>query len=57
VLAGGPATEGRQRNLDIAPAQLPPRGPVFVGSTAEVAVATARHREHDAAQAAQPVEA
>jgi hypothetical protein len=31
--------------------------PVFLGSKAEVAAATACHREHDAAAAARPVEA
>jgi fructose-1,6-bisphosphatase I len=55
--AGGAATDGRQRLLDVAPSQLHQRVPVFLGSRAEVAVATGYHRQHDAAAAAPPVEA
>ena len=46
--AGGAATDGRQRILDIQPAQLHQRVPVFLGSRNEVAEATRYHREHDA---------
>ena len=46
--AGGAATDGRQRILDIEPGQLHQRVPVFLGSRNEVAEATRCHREHDA---------
>jgi len=46
--AGGAATDGRQRILDIQPEQLHQRVPVFLGSRNEVAEATRYHREHDA---------
>lgn len=49
--AGGAATDGRGRILDIAPTMLHQRVPVFLGSKAEVEVATRQHREHDAAHA------
>ncbi len=45
--AGGAATDGRRRILDIEPAQLHQRVPVFLGSKAEVEVATRRHLDHD----------
>ena len=45
--AGGAATNGRERILDIAPTQLHQRVPVFLGSKNEVAEATRYHREHD----------
>ena len=45
--AGGAATDGRERILDIAPTQLHQRVPVFLGSKNEVAEATRYHREHD----------
>jgi len=48
--AGGKATTGRERILDVQPTALHQRVPVFLGSAAEVDVATAYHREHDAAQ-------
>jgi fructose-1,6-bisphosphatase I len=48
--AGGAATNGRNRILDVAPTQLHQRVPVFLGSKAEVEVATRYHREHDARQ-------
>lgn len=54
--AGGAATDGRGRILEIAPAQLHQRVPVFLGSRAEVAAATGYHRQHDAAAGA-PLEA
>ena len=46
--AGGAATNGRERILDIVPTQLHQRVPVFLGSKAEVEVASRYHREHDA---------
>ncbi|WP_313317982.1 class 1 fructose-bisphosphatase [Stenotrophomonas sp.] len=46
--AGGAATNGRERILDIAPTQLHQRVPVFLGSKNEVAEATRYHRDHDA---------
>ena len=46
--AGGAATNGRQRILDIAPEQLHQRVPVFLGSRNEVAEATRYHTEFDA---------
>jgi fructose-1,6-bisphosphatase I len=52
--AGGAATNGRMRILDVAPEHLHQRLPVFLGSKAEVAVATRYHREHDATTPAQP---
>jgi fructose-1,6-bisphosphatase I len=55
--AGGAATNGRTRIMDIAPTQLHQRVPVFLGSQAEVAVATHYHRGHDAATTAQPIHA
>ena len=46
--AGGAATSGRDRILDIAPGQLHQRVPVFLGSKSEVETATRYHRDHDA---------
>ncbi len=46
--AGGAATNGRERILDIAPTQLHQRVPVFLGSKNEVAEATRYHLAHDA---------
>ena len=46
--AGGAATTGRQRILDVVPEQLHQRVPVFLGSKNEVERATAFHREADA---------
>ena len=46
--AGGAATNGRSRILDIAPEHLHQRVPVFLGSKNEVAAATRYHRDHDA---------
>ena len=46
--AGGAATDGRRRILDIAPEHLHQRVPVFLGSKNEVEVATRYHREADA---------
>jgi fructose-1,6-bisphosphatase I len=50
--AGGAATTGRERILDLVPTRLHQRVPVFLGSRDEVAVATACHRAHDALHAA-----
>ena len=46
--AGGAATTGRMRILDIAPDQLHQRVPVFLGSKNEVDAATRYHLDHDA---------
>ena len=46
--AGGAATNGRTRILDVAPTQLHQRVPVFLGSKHEVEAATRYHLEHDA---------
>ncbi|NLA69186.1 MAG: fructose-bisphosphatase class I, partial [Gammaproteobacteria bacterium] len=46
--AGGAATNGRERIMEIAPTQLHQRVPVFLGSKAEVEAATRYHLEHDA---------
>jgi fructose-1,6-bisphosphatase I len=43
--AGGAATDGRQRILDIAPAKLHQRVPVFLGSRNEVERVTGYHQE------------
>ena len=44
--AGGAASTGRQRILDIVPSALHQRVPVFLGSKEEVAMAETYHREH-----------
>lgn len=49
--AGGAASDGRGRMLDIAPTQLHQRVPVFLGSKGEVEAAMRYHLEHDAAAA------
>ena len=46
--AGGAATNGRTRILDLVPTQLHQRVPVFLGSREEVAAATDYHLAHDA---------
>ena len=46
--AGGAATDGRQRIMDIAPSQLHQRVPVFLGSKKEVEAATRYHTDFDA---------
>jgi len=43
--AGGAATDGKQRILDIQPSKLHQRVPVFLGSRDEVAVVTGYHAE------------
>ncbi|QGZ39490.1 fructose-1,6-bisphosphatase I [Pseudoduganella flava] len=43
--AGGMATDGKQRILDIVPTSLHQRVPVFLGSRDEVAVVTGYHHE------------
>ncbi|MBJ6979239.1 class 1 fructose-bisphosphatase [Luteimonas sp. MC1895] len=45
--AGGAATNGRDRIMEIAPTQLHQRVPVFLGSKSEVEAATRYHRDHD----------
>ncbi|NUS38499.1 MAG: class 1 fructose-bisphosphatase [Lysobacter sp.] len=51
--AGGAASTGRQRMLDVQPSGLHQRVPVFLGSKHEVEAAVRYHAEHDA-RAAQP---
>jgi fructose-1,6-bisphosphatase I len=46
--AGGAATNGRQRMLDVTPTELHQRVPVFLGSKDEVETATRYHLDHDA---------
>jgi fructose-1,6-bisphosphatase I len=43
--AGGAATDGHQRILDIAPHKLHQRVPVFLGSKAEVERVTSYHEQ------------
>ncbi|GAB3736547.1 class 1 fructose-bisphosphatase [Luteimonas pelagia] len=50
--AGGAATDGRRRILDIPPDGLHQRVPVFLGSKAEVEAATGYHLRHYAANGA-----
>ena len=50
--AGGAATDGRARILDVVPTELHQRVPVFLGSKAEVEAASRYHLEHDAARPA-----
>ncbi|PNS08774.1 class 1 fructose-bisphosphatase [Solilutibacter silvestris] len=45
--AGGAATDGRTRIMDIAPSGLHQRVPVFLGSKKEVEEATRYHLKHD----------
>jgi len=45
--AGGAASTGRERMLDVQPTKLHQRVPVFLGSKREVEYAVAIHREHD----------
>lgn len=46
--AGGAASTGRQRMLDVQPTGLHQRVPVFLGSKAEVEAAERYHQAHDA---------
>ncbi len=46
--AGGAASTGRERMLDVQPVKLHQRVPVFLGSKREVEHVVAIHREHDA---------
>ncbi|MBB1061639.1 class 1 fructose-bisphosphatase [Marilutibacter spongiae] len=46
--AGGAASTGRQRMLEVQPTGLHQRVPVFLGSRAEVEAAVKYHAEHDA---------
>ena len=43
--AGGLATNGQQRIMDIKPEKLHQRVPVFLGSKKEVALVTSYHNE------------
>ena len=47
--AGGAASTGRERMLDVQPTQLHQRVPVFLGSKLEVEHVVAIHKQHDAA--------
>jgi fructose-1,6-bisphosphatase I len=47
--AGGAASTGRQRILDIAPSAIHQRIPLIMGSRSEVACIEALHRDADAA--------
>lgn len=47
--AGGAASTGRQRMLDVQPTQLHQRVPVFLGSKQEVEAAVGYHQRHDGA--------
>jgi len=47
--AGGAATNGRERVLDIAPTKLHQRVPVFPGSKNEVEIVTRYHCDADSA--------
>jgi fructose-1,6-bisphosphatase len=46
--AGGAASTGRERLLDVAPSRLDERVSAFVGDRDEVAQLERRHRDHDA---------
>jgi fructose-1,6-bisphosphatase I len=46
--AGGAASTGRQRMLEVQPTGLHQRVPVFLGSRSEVEAAVRYHRDHDA---------
>lgn len=46
--AGGAASTGRERVLDVAPTELHQRAPLILGSRAEVERIVRYHREHDA---------
>jgi len=48
--AGGAASTGRQRMLEVVPTSLHQRVPVFLGSKAEVDIAVDYHLRHDAAR-------
>jgi len=48
--AGGAATTGRERIMELQPTGLHQRVPVFLGSKKEVEVATHYHQEADGAQ-------
>jgi fructose-1,6-bisphosphatase I len=50
--AGGAATNGRDRIMQLTPTQLHQRVPVFLGSKREVEHATRCHRAHDEASPA-----
>ena len=48
--AGGAATTGRERIMELQPSGLHQRVPVFLGSKQEVELATHYHQEADGAQ-------
>jgi fructose-1,6-bisphosphatase I len=48
--AGGVATTGRQRIMDVQPTALHQRVPVFLGSKQEIELATRYHMDADEAQ-------
>jgi fructose-1,6-bisphosphatase I len=48
--AGGAASTGRQRMLEVTPTGLHQRVPVFLGSRREVEAAMGYHQAHDAAR-------
>jgi fructose-1,6-bisphosphatase I len=50
--AGGAASTGRQRMLEVTPTGLHQRVPVFLGSKREVEAAVGYHRAHDDARTA-----
>ena len=50
--AGGAASTGRMRMLEVQPQHLHQRVPVFMGSKHEVDAAVRYHQEHDLAQTA-----
>jgi len=52
--AGGAASDGRRRIMQIQPDKLHQRVPVFLGSRAEVEAACRYHAEHDAAGGERP---
>ena len=50
--AGGAASTGRMRMLDVQPTHLHQRVPVFLGSKNEVEAAVGYHLAHDAGRSA-----
>jgi fructose-1,6-bisphosphatase I len=55
--AGGAASTGRMRMLEVQPTGLHQRVPVFLGSKSEVEMAVRYHHEHDAAASPTSAEA
>jgi len=52
--AGGAASDGRRRIMDIQPDKLHQRVPVFLGSRKEVEEACRHHARHDEAGGGRP---